>query len=115
MPALSRFLVGRGTREFVIDAVAKVDNGRNSSQFNTLRALAMALTGEVGELAEIFPWLSAEESAAVMSSPRTRDVRDELADVLMNLVRRADVLDVDLIGAGQWKDHITNEDLHIFY
>lgn len=58
----------------------------------------MALVGEVGELGEIFQWLTAEELAAVMSSPRAQDVRDELADVLMYLVRRADVLDVDLIG-----------------
>lgn len=75
----------------------------------------MALVGEVGELCEIFQWLTAEESAAVMSSPRAQDVRDELADVLMYLVRRADVLDVDLIRAGEWKDHIINEDLHVYY
>jgi len=35
-----------------------------------------------------------------MSSPRAQDVRDELADVLIYLVRLADVLDIGLIGAG---------------
>lgn len=73
---------------------------RDWDQFHTPKNLAVALVGEVGELGEIFQWLTAEESAAVMSSPRAQDVRDELADVLMYLVRRADVLDVDLIGAG---------------
>ncbi len=60
----------------------------------------MALAGEVGELVEISQWLTAEESVGVMSSSRAQDVRDELADVLIYLVRLADVLDVDLIGAG---------------
>ncbi len=73
---------------------------RDWDQFHTPKNLAMALAGEVGELVEIFQWLTAEESAAVMSSPRAQDVCDELADVLIYLVRLADVLGVDLIGAG---------------
>ena len=73
---------------------------RDWNQFHTPKNLAMALAGEVGELVEIFQWLSGEDSTAVMSSPRAQDVRDELADVLIYLVRLADVLDVDLIGAG---------------
>lgn len=73
---------------------------RDWHQFHTPKNLAMAVAGEAGELVEIFQWLTAEESAAVMSSPRAQDVRDELADVLIYLVRLADVLEVDLIGAG---------------
>ena len=73
---------------------------RDWIQFHTPKNLAMALAGEVGELLEIFQWLTADESVGVMSSPRAQDVRDELADVLIYLVRLADVLDVDLIGAG---------------
>ncbi len=73
---------------------------RDWDQFHTPKNLAMALAGEVGELVEIFQWLTAEGSVGVMSSPRAQDVRDELADVLIYLVRLADVLDVDLIGAG---------------
>lgn len=81
-------------------AVTQFARVRDWDQFHTPKNLAMALAGEVGELLEIFQWLTAEESSSVMSSPRAQDVRDELADVLMYLVRRADVLDVDLIGAG---------------
>ena len=73
---------------------------RDWEQFHTPKNLAMALAGEAGELVEIFQWLTAEESVGVMSSPRAQDVRDELADVLIYLVRLADVLEVDLIGAG---------------
>lgn len=80
--------------------IAVFAEARNWGSFHTPKNLAMALAGEVGELVEIFQWLTAEESSAVMSSPRAQDVRDELADVLIYLVRLADVLDVDLIGAG---------------
>lgn len=64
--------------------------------FHTPKNLAMALTGEVGELVEIFQWLTPEQSAGVGTDPATaRHVREELADVLIYLVRLADVLGVD--------------------
>jgi dCTP diphosphatase len=69
---------------------------RDWEQFHTPKNLAMALAGEVGELVEIFQWLTPDEAASVMWSQRADDVRDELADVLIYLVRLADVLDVDL-------------------
>lgn len=62
--------------------------------------LVMALTGEVGELVEIFQWLDEDASYAVARDPATaRAVRDELADVLIYLARLAAVLDVDLDSA----------------
>lgn len=70
---------------------------RDWEQFHTPKNLAMALTGEVGELVEIFQWLTEEEAAGVMDSDRARAVGDELGDVLIYLVRLADVLDVDLV------------------
>jgi NTP pyrophosphatase (non-canonical NTP hydrolase) len=79
-------------RDFVAD--------RDWEQFHTPKNLVMALTGEVGELSEIFQWLTAEESSAVMADPaRAAHVREEIADVLAYLLRLADVLDVDLQAA----------------
>ena len=73
---------------------------RDWTQFHSPKNLAMALTGEVGELVEIFQWMSAEESAGAAADPRTaQTVRDELADVLIYLVRLADRLGVDLDAA----------------
>jgi dCTP diphosphatase len=69
---------------------------RDWEQFHTPKNLAMALAGEVGELLEIFQWLTPEQAATVMDGERADDVRDELADVLIYLVRLADVLDVEL-------------------
>jgi dCTP diphosphatase len=70
---------------------------RQWRQFHSPKNLAMALTGEVGELVEIFQWLTEAESTLVAKDPKTaRAVRDELADVLIYLVRLAAVLEVDL-------------------
>ncbi len=69
---------------------------RDWEQFHTPKNLAMALAGEVGELLEVFQWLTPEQAAAVMDGERAADVEDELADVLIYLVRLADVLEVDL-------------------
>jgi dCTP diphosphatase len=48
-------------------------------------------------LVELFQWLSEDASHRVARDPATaRAVRDELADVLVYLVRLAAVLEVDL-------------------
>ena len=76
---------------------------RDWEQFHNPKNLAMALAGEVGELLEIFQWLTPEEADAVMDSPRAADVDDELADVTIYLLRLADVLDVDLLEVARAK------------
>lgn len=78
-------------------AVHRFAEARQWRQFHSPKNLAMALTGEVGELVEIFQWLTEAQSEAVARDPKTaRAVRDELADVLIYLVRLASVLEVDL-------------------
>ncbi|MSP18164.1 MAG: nucleotide pyrophosphohydrolase [Bdellovibrionales bacterium] len=65
--------------------------------FHTPKNLTMALAGEVGELVEIFQWLTPEESFEVMKSPKTcQEIQHELADILYYTLRLADRLDVDL-------------------
>ena len=76
---------------------------RDWEQFHTPKNLAMALAGEAGELLEVFQWLTPEQSAAVLDGERAGDVADELADVLIYLVRLADVLGVDLVAAAAAK------------
>jgi dCTP diphosphatase len=77
--------------------VARFARERDWEPFHSPKNLAMALTGEVGELVELFQWLSEEASRRVGRDPATaRQVRDELADVLIYLVRLAAVLEVDL-------------------
>jgi len=77
---------------------------RDWDQFHTPKNLAMAMTGEVGELVELFQWLTPEESGAIMSDPRRAEqVRHELADVFGYVLRLADVFGVDLADALQKK------------
>lgn len=65
--------------------------------FHTPKNLAMALTGEVGELVELFQWLSAEESRCIMQDAQAATkVRHEVADVLLYLVQIINVLDIDI-------------------
>ena len=76
---------------------------RDWEQFHNPKNLAMALAGEVGELLEIFQWLTPEQATEVMDSGRADDVRDELADVTIYLVRLADMLGVDLLEVAHTK------------
>lgn len=70
---------------------------RDWQQFHSPKNLLLALTGEVGELCEIFQWMSEADSVAAAKHPSTAQaVKDELADVLMYLVRLSSVLGVDL-------------------
>jgi NTP pyrophosphatase (non-canonical NTP hydrolase) len=79
------------------EAIAQFARERDWESFHSPKNLAMALTGEVGELVELFQWLSEDASRGVGRDPATaRRVRDELADVLVYLVRLAAVLEVDL-------------------
>ncbi|CAM3764828.1 NTP pyrophosphohydrolase MazG putative catalytic core domain-containing protein [Bordetella sputigena] len=73
---------------------------RDWQQFHSPKNLVMALSGEVGELTEIFQWMSEVDSHGAASDPGTAQaVRDELADVALYLIRLADVLGVDLDAA----------------
>lgn len=85
-------------------ALKQFADDRNWEQFHSPKNLAMALSGEVGELTEIFQWMTEEASRDAARNPDTAQaVREELADVLMYLVRLASVLDVDLNAAAQQK------------
>ena len=75
---------------------------RQWQPFHTPKNLAMALSGEAGELIEHFQWLTAEESAS-LPAPVREEVALEMADVLLYLVRLGDVLDIDLAEAARRK------------
>jgi len=71
---------------------------RDWHPFHTPKNLAMALAGEVGELLAELQWLTPEQSARVMTDPEIGPrVRAEIGDVMIYLVRLADVLDLDLV------------------
>lgn len=77
-------------------------DARDWGQFHTPKNLAMALSVEAAELLECFQWLTPEQSARPGAAER-RAIEEEMADVLLYLLRLSDVLGVDLPRAAQRK------------
>ena len=75
---------------------------RDWDQFHTPKNLSSALCVEAAELLEHFQWLKTGE-AAELGPAKLVEVRHEMADVLVYLVRLADKLEVDLGAAVEEK------------
>ena len=75
---------------------------RDWNQFHSPKNLSMALIVETAELVEHFQWMKQKESFALTKDKLTA-VEEELADILVYLVRMADQLDIDLISAAKKK------------
>lgn len=75
---------------------------RDWEQFHSPKNLAAALAVEAAELLEPFQWLTEEQSCHLDAEQLTA-VRDEVADVLLYLIRLADKLDIDLDAAARDK------------
>ncbi|MGB4359802.1 MAG: nucleotide pyrophosphohydrolase [Rhodoferax sp.] len=70
---------------------------RHWQPFHTPKNLSTALLVEAAELAEIFQWMSAEESQAAPLDPATKEqIADEVADVLLYLLQLADQCAIDI-------------------
>ena len=84
------------------DALRQFASERDWNQFHSPKNLAIALCVEAAELLEHFQWLSETEST-VMPPERREQVRHEMADVLLYLIRLADKLNIDLAAAAAEK------------
>jgi dCTP diphosphatase len=98
--------VGGGDLEQLRASLARFADERDWDQFHTPRNLALAMVGEVGELAEIFQWksdASCPPGLAGWKDSQLVHLGEEMADVLLYLVRLADRCGVDLPAAAQRK------------
>jgi NTP pyrophosphatase (non-canonical NTP hydrolase) len=84
------------------EALRRFAAERDWDQFHSPKNLAVALSVEAAELLEHFQWLTDEQSAALSPETRTR-VSEEVADVLLYLIRLADRLDLDVIACATEK------------
>jgi NTP pyrophosphatase (non-canonical NTP hydrolase) len=75
---------------------------RDWEQFHSPKNLSMALIVEAAELVEHFQWLTQSESHQ-LPEDKLEAVEEELADILVYLVRIADQLDIDLNRAARNK------------
>ncbi len=84
------------------DRLREFAAARDWNQFHSPKNLAIALSVEAGELLEQFQWLSDQESL-ILPNDKLEKIKDEIADVLLYLIRLADVLNVDLIKSADTK------------
>jgi len=79
------------------DRMREFTRSRDWERFHDPKSLTLALVGEVGELAELLQWLPADDVVR-MAEDQQLNARlgEEISDVLIYLVRLADVLSVDL-------------------
>ena len=68
---------------------------RNWEQFHTPKNLAMAISGEAGELLAEFQWLTPEQSSRLTPEQRS-SIELEIADIMIYLIRLTDVMKIDL-------------------
>lgn len=84
--------------ESLRDQLRQFADARDWNKFHSPRNLALALTGEVGELTAELQWVADDGVAGHLTDPAARArLADEVADVLIYLVRFADVCGIDLL------------------
>lgn len=81
---------------YLENVLAEFSRQRDWEPFHTPRSLILALTGEVGELAEIFQWMTDDQATDIMQTEKAEHVKQEVADVLLYLMRLAMVLEIDV-------------------
>lgn len=81
----------------LIQEIRAFAQSRDWEKFHTPKNLAMAITGEAGELAAEFQWLTAEQSIlSSLSTEQLQAISHEIADVFIYLLRLTDVLEIDV-------------------
>jgi NTP pyrophosphatase (non-canonical NTP hydrolase) len=68
---------------------------RDWDQFHSPKNLAMALIVEAAELVEHFQWLT-EEQSQTLPPDKLAEVKQEVADIQIYLIRLADKLGIDM-------------------
>lgn len=84
--------------EDLIKTIEDFSKKRDWIKFHSPKNLSMALAVEAAELAEIFQWLTEEESKN--DDPKRIDrVREEIGDIMIYLVELSDKLNIDPLTA----------------
>jgi NTP pyrophosphatase (non-canonical NTP hydrolase) len=88
------------TLQEVKDAIRSFTEERDWQQFHTLKNLAMAVVSESAELMAHFRWDGNTPGAEVMQDTRSaREIRHEVADVMLLLAEFANVAKIDIAEA----------------
>jgi len=90
------------------DALRVFASERDWDQFHSPKNLSMALSVEAAELLEHFQWIKEEDSSRLPPQALEK-ISEEMADVLLYLLRLADKLDVDIVRAAKDKMRVNAE------
>ena len=94
--------------ESLRDQLRTFASDRDWDQFHSPKNLAAALAVETSELLEHFQWLT-EAQSQQLPSEALNEVRAEVADVLLYLIRISDKLGIDLVAAANAKIQLNAE------
>ena len=74
--------------EDLLEKIQAFSDERDWSQFHTAKNLIIAVSAEVGELAEVVQWKSDQEAAEYLNTPEGKSkLSEEVADVAIYLLR----------------------------
>ena len=82
------------------EIIAKFSKARDWDQFHTPKNLVMAATSEMGELAEVLQWKSDIETETFLQTAEGKQqLSEEIADVVIYLIRLCQTTKIDLVEA----------------
>ncbi len=92
------------TLQDVKNTIARFTAERDWQQFHSAKNVAMALVSEAAELMAHFRWSEHGQDRALLDDPRSlREIRHEVADVLLLLAEFANVAGIDMARAVEEK------------
>ena len=96
------------TLQQIKDAITRVTEARDLSQFHSPKNVACAIAAEAAELLEPFTWLT--DGREILADPRKVEyLRHELADLLLLIAELANITGVDLSEAVAEKLKVIDE------
>lgn len=84
----------------IVDIIHEFVRERDWEQFHQPKSLAISAGVEMGELLELFQWLTDEEVEQALTEDQYREkMSHEIADIMIYLLRLADVASIDASSA----------------
>jgi dCTP diphosphatase len=100
----------RTTLQDIKDTIARFTAERDWQQFHSAKNVAMALVSEAAELMAHFRWTGPDQDAAALGDPQSlREIRHEVADVMLLLAEFANVAGIDIAAAVEEKMEINSQ------
>jgi NTP pyrophosphatase (non-canonical NTP hydrolase) len=101
---------GETTLQDVKETIARFTAQRDWQQFHSVKNVALALAAEAAELMACFRWCKDGQDAALLGDAQSlREIRHEVADVLLLLAEFANVAGIDMAQAVEEKMAINAE------